>query len=99
MTIKAMRAALRTAGFPAEVSQTAGTYLCNHVFYGLMHAVRARRGLRAGFIHIPYSPAQAAVHPGAPSLAVETVTEALRLAVQVALKTHHDARLAAGAEH
>ena len=99
LPIKAMRAALRTAGFPAEVSQTAGTYLCNHVFYGLMHAVRARRGLRAGFIHIPYSPAQAAVHPGAPSLAVETVTEALRLAVQVALKTHHDARLAAGAEH
>lgn len=99
LPIKAMREALRAAGFPAEVSQTAGTYVCNHVFYGLMHAVRARRALRAGFIHIPYSPAQAAVHPGAPSLAVDTVAEALRLAVQVAVKTPHDARVAAGAEH
>jgi pyroglutamyl-peptidase len=99
LPIKAMREALRDAGFPAEVSQTAGTYVCNHVFYGLMHALRSRRGVRAGFIHIPYSPVQASMHPGAPSVAVETVTEALRLAVKVALKTRVDARLAAGAEH
>jgi pyroglutamyl-peptidase len=99
LPIKAMRQALNAAGFPTEVSQTAGTYVCNHVFYGLMHALRRKRAVRAGFIHIPYSPAQASRHPGAPSLAVETITEALRLAVQVALKTRMDARLAAGAEH
>ena len=99
LPIKAMRETLCDTGFPAEVSQTAGTYVCNHVFYGLMHALRRQRTVRAGFIHIPYSPAQASMHPGAPSVAVETVTEALRLAVRVALKTHTDARLAAGAEH
>lgn len=99
LPIKAMREALRGAGFPVEVSQTAGTYVCNHVFYGLMHALRRQRTVRAGFIHIPYSPAQASMHAGTPSVAVETVTEALRLAVQVALKTRADARLAAGAEH
>lgn len=99
LPVKAMREALRDAGFPAEVSQTAGTYVCNHVFYGLMHALRRQRAVRAGFIHIPYSPAQASMHPGAPSVAVDTVTEALRLAVRVALKTRTDARLAAGAEH
>lgn len=99
LPIKAMLRALRGAGIPAEISQTAGTYVCNHVFYGLMHALRARRGVRAGFIHIPYSPAQAALHPGAPCLAIETVTAALRLAVQVALKTPSDIRMAAGAEH
>lgn len=99
LPIKAMREALRSAGFPVEVSQTAGTYVCNHVFYGLMHALRRQRAVRAGFIHIPYSPAQASMHAGTPSVAVETVTEALRLAVQVALKTRTDARLAAGAEH
>ena len=43
-----MRARVRAADIPAEVSQTAGTYVCNHVFYGLMHALRARRGVRAG---------------------------------------------------
>lgn len=99
LPVKAMRHALNAAGFPAEVSQTAGTYVCNHVFYGLMHALRRQRIVRAGFIHIPYSPAQASMHPGTPSVAVEMVTEALRLAVKVALNTRMDARLAAGAEH
>ncbi|MBD9479958.1 pyroglutamyl-peptidase I [Pseudoxanthomonas sp. PXM02] len=99
LPIKAMREALHTAGFPAEISQTAGTYVCNHVFYGLMHALRRQRAVRAGFIHIPYSPAQASAHPGAPSLAVETVTQALREVVRVALATRDDARIAAGAEH
>lgn len=99
LPIKAMREAMRLAGLPAEVSQTAGTYVCNHVFYGLMHALRRQRSVRAGFIHIPYSPAQASHHPGAPSLDVETVTAALRVAVLTAVKTKMDARLAAGAEH
>ena len=99
LPIKAMREAMRLAGFPAEISQTAGTYVCNHVFYGLMHALRRQRAVRAGFIHIPYSPAQASGHAGAASLPVETVTAALRLALKVALKTSLDIRTAAGAEH
>ncbi|WP_394696801.1 pyroglutamyl-peptidase I [Pseudoxanthomonas japonensis] len=99
LPIKVMREALRGAGFPVEVSQTAGTYVCNHVFYGLMHALRRQRAVRAGFIHIPYSPAQASGHAGAASLPVETVTAALRLALKVALKTPLDIRAAAGAEH
>jgi pyroglutamyl-peptidase len=99
LPIKAMREALRAAGVPAEVSQTAGTYVCNHVFYGLMHALRRQRAVRAGFVHIPYSPAQAAAHAGAPSLAVDTVTEGLRIAVRAALTARADARIAAGAEH
>ena len=98
LPIKAMLAALREAKIPVEVSQTAGTFVCNHVFYGLMHALR-RRATRGGFIHIPYSPEQARHHPGAPSLEVETVRDGLRLALQVALTTTADATLAAGAEH
>jgi pyroglutamyl-peptidase len=99
LPIKAMLAALRDAGIPAEVSQTAGTYVCNHVFYGLMHALRDAAGVRGGFIHIPFSTGQAACHPGAPSLPVATVSEGLRLALHVALTTTDDERLAAGAEH
>lgn len=99
LPIKAMLAALREAGIPAEVSQTAGTYVCNHVFYGLMHALRRHPGVRGGFVHIPYSPAQAAQHAGAPSLPVETVAEGLRIALRVALATREDRSLAAGAEH
>jgi pyroglutamyl-peptidase len=98
LPIKAMLAALREAGIPAEVSQTTGTYVCNHVFYGLMHALRNRR-IRGGFVHIPYSPEQAERHPGAPSLPVETVVRGLRIALQVALEIEVDRKLVAGAEH
>jgi pyroglutamyl-peptidase len=98
LPIKSMLAALHEAGIPAEVSQTAGTYVCNHVFYGLMHALRSRK-VRGGFVHIPYSPEQAAHHPGAPSLPVETVSLGLRIALRAALATGEDRKLAAGAEH
>ena len=99
LPIKAMLSALRDAGIPAEISQTAGTYVCNHAFYGLMHALRERPGTRGGFIHIPYAPAQAALHPGAPSLPVDTVVAALRVALVTALETKAERRIAAGAEH
>lgn len=98
LPIKAMLVALREAGIPAEISQTAGTYVCNHVFYGLMHALRQRPGVRGGFIHVPHSsPELSARHPGAASLPVETISEGLRVAVQAALDTNQDLRIAAGA--
>lgn len=99
LPIKAMLRALHDAGMPAEISQTAGTYVCNHAFYGLMHALRDRPGSRGGFIHVPYSPALAARHPGAPGLAVEAVTTALRIALRTALETTVDRRITGGAEH
>ncbi|KAF1718143.1 pyroglutamyl-peptidase I [Pseudoxanthomonas yeongjuensis] len=99
LPIKSMLAGLRDAGFPVEVSQTAGTYVCNHVFYGLMHALRSRRKVRAGFIHVPYSPEQAAAIAGAPGLALETVIDALRLALRIAMDTPIDQRIGAGTEH
>ena len=99
LPIKAILLALRAAGIPAAVSQTAGTYVCNHVFYGLMHALRRTPRVRGGFIHVPYAPAEAASRPGTPSLSVELATEALRIAVRTALATPADRRVAAGAEH
>lgn len=99
LPIKAMHAAVLEAGIPAEVSQTAGTYVCNHVFYGLMHALRLGKSVRGGFVHIPYSTRQAACHPGAPSLSHTDVVEALRIALKVAASTAVDKRIAAGSEH
>ncbi len=70
LPVKRMAAAVRAAGLPVEVSFTAGSYVCNHLFYGLMHAVTApgparpdSAGIRAGFIHLP---AQGMVWPSAP---------------------------------
>jgi hypothetical protein len=69
--VKAIVAALREQGIPASVSQTAGTFVCNHVMYGLLHALNGRSGAKGGFIHIPYLPEQAAAHPGEASMAVQ----------------------------
>jgi pyroglutamyl-peptidase len=98
LPIKAIVAALRAGGIPASVSQTAGTFVCNHVFYGLMHRTAAT-GLKAGFIHIPYLPEQAARHPGAASMALADMVRGLKIAVDVALKSDQDIRARGGATH
>jgi len=91
LPIKGLVKAMRAAGVPAEVSQTAGTFVCNHVFYGLMHQLAAHAPkVRGGFIHIPYIPSQAARHPGQPSLALDTVIEGLRIALQSAMTLQQD---------
>ncbi|MFT4194174.1 pyroglutamyl-peptidase I [Ottowia sp.] len=97
LPIKAMRQAISAAGVPAEVSQTAGTFVCNHVFYGLMHrlaTVRRLAGARGGFIHVPLLPDQ-----GEPSLPLELMVEGLRVGLRTALTTTQDVRAEAGAEH
>ncbi len=101
LPIKAIVRDLRAAGVPAMVSQTAGTFVCNHVFYGLMHtlAQRGATGTRGGFIHIPYLPEQAARHPGAPSLALDTLIAGLRVAVATSLSTQADIREQGGQLH
>ncbi len=99
LPIKAMFAALCEADIPAEISQTAGTFVCNRVFYALMHALRENNSIRGGFVHIPYLPVQAAAHPGAPSLSLGTVIAGLRVMIETALRTRKDRRIAAGTTH
>lgn len=98
LPIKAMLAALQAEGIAAEVSQTAGTFVCNHVFYALMHLLRKSPQVRGGFIHVPYVPEQTR-GKAAPSLPLDQITRGLRVAVRTALRTHTDITLAAGATH
>jgi len=98
LPIKAMVAALRGAGLPASVSQSAGTFVCNHVFYALMHALRAATAQRGGFMHLPLLPEQAARHPGLPSLPLQTLVDAVALALATALHNAVDLRASGGAE-
>lgn len=99
LPVKAALSALREAGIPAEVSQTAGTYVCNHVFYGLMHAVRSTPAVRAGFVHVPYGPGQVPSGSGLASLPLEQMAQALAVVVRTALATAADLKLSAGATH
>ena len=95
LPIKAMLVALLQEGINAEVSQTAGTFVCNHVFYWLMHQLAVRPELRAtrgGLIHVPWLPGQ-----GQPSMRLDEAVHGLRLAIECALTTVTDIRQEAGA--
>jgi pyroglutamyl-peptidase len=97
LPIKAIVAELRKRGIPAAVSQTAGTFVCNHVFYGLMHGLRRQKKVRGGFIHVPFLPEQ--TKAGQPSMPLDTMTSAIAAAVAVAARTRRDLRSAGGATH
>jgi pyroglutamyl-peptidase len=56
LPIKAMVAASRAAGVPAEVSYSAGSFVCNQLFFLLQHRLRRRRGVLSGFLHVPSLP-------------------------------------------
>lgn len=83
LPVKAIVAALRARGVPAAVSQTAGTFVCNHVFYGLQHALAGTR-VRSGFVHVPWLPEQAAAWPDAPSLPLATMVDGVREVLRIA---------------
>ncbi len=76
---------LRAQGLPAEVSNSAGTFVCNHVFYRLMHALATEpelRGTRGGFVHVPWLPEQ-----GSPGMELGDVVRGLRGVVEVSVQT------------
>ncbi|MEQ4567875.1 pyroglutamyl-peptidase I [Paenarthrobacter sp. CAP02] len=99
LPIKAALRNLQIAGIKGEVSQSAGTYVCNHVFYALMHALASRPGVRGGFIHVPYLPEQLPPAAATPSMPLEVMAEGVASVVRTALGTTTDIQLPAGAIH
>lgn len=92
LPVKAMTAQLATDGVPGSVSQTAGTYVCNDVFYALQHLLATDAdlaGVRGGFVHVPSTDV------------VDSPTAARALAgmARMALDTPVDLHRAGGAEH
>ena len=99
LPIKSLVAGLRSTGFPSSVSQTAGTFVCNQVFYALQHTL-AGQGVHSGFVHLPLLPEQAAGWPG-PSLpswpvSVQVAAAQRALALLVAHRQQGLADLAMG---
>jgi pyroglutamyl-peptidase len=102
LPIKAIVRDMRAAGVPASVSNTAGTFVCNHIFYALMHRLATRPELaaaRGGFVHLPCLPEQAARLGGTPSMALATQIEGLRTLLRTALTVREDARETGGQLH
>lgn len=95
LPVKAVVAALHGARIPAAVSHSAGTFVCNQVFYHLMHALAPSPRVRGGFIHVPALPGDIAAAPG--SLPLPTQVAGIRLAIGACLaRSRGDLRRAGG---
>ncbi len=93
LPIRAMVKAMREAGVPADISDTPGTFVCNHLMYGVLHVISTNNlAIRAGWVHLPHLPSVAAMedHLGAPSMSVETSVTGLKAGIKAAVENKLD---------
>jgi len=89
--IKAIVEGIRKENIPASVSNSAGTYVCNHLMYGILNYIHKNNlNIKAGFIHIPYVPAQVVNKPNTPSMSLEDMVKAIEIAIGVIVKNSMD---------
>jgi pyroglutamyl-peptidase len=95
LPIKRIQASWQSAGIPGYVSNTAGTYLCNGLFYLLRHCTRTS-GARGGFIHVPYT-GDIIVDSSVPTMSYADVLSAAKIAIEVAIQHTEDEAIPGGA--
>ena len=83
LPVKEMVAAVRDEGIAAGLSTTAGTFVCNHIFYAMQHAL-AETSVVSGFIHVPLMPEQAGEFEGLPTMPLDQQVRAIEVAIRVA---------------
>ncbi|MBO8157393.1 MAG: pyroglutamyl-peptidase I [Bacillaceae bacterium] len=83
LPIRKMVNHLQEAGYPAEISNTAGTYLCNHVMYRMLYHIQTHDfSVRSGFIHIPASHDLAVKHGKIPGWSHRDLVDAIKICIQ-----------------
>lgn len=102
LPVKAMVEAIKAAGVPSALSNTAGTFVCNHIMYGVLYHINTNPAfahMKGGFIHVPFLPEQVLAKPNTPSLSLEQMATALTAAVEAAVKNAEDINVVAGQTH
>lgn len=100
LPVKAMVQAIKDAGYPSVLSNTAGTYICNHVMYGILYYIKKEfPKARGGFIHVPYAASQVVNKPATPSMALADIAASLEAAVKAAVENEADIKVVGGAIH
>lgn len=101
LPVKAMVRAIREAGLPSTLSHSAGTFVCNHLMYGVLHhlASTGRERVRAGFVHVPFIPAQVVERPGQPAMSTVDITAALTAALEAVVAHEQDISAVEGTTH
>ena len=97
LPIKAMVQEIRKEGIPASISNSAGTFVCNHVLYGVRYLIEKRYpGKKSGFIHIPYLPSQVVDKSNQASMALPVIVKALEAAIYAMIQHDQDITLSEG---
>ena len=97
LPIKARVKEMRENGIPASVSNTAGTFVCNHVMYGILYMIDKKYpNIKGGFIHVPYIPSQVVCKPNTPSMAAADITKGLELCIKAAVENKEDIKAVGG---
>lgn len=100
LPIKRIVFELKKAGIPAAISNTAGTFVCNHLFYGIMHFIANHYPqIRAGFIHVPFIPEQTIGKNNMPSIELGMIKNGIKLAAITSAKYDTDIREVGGSIH
>lgn len=98
LPIKAMVEAVSAQGIPASVSNSAGTFVCNHLMYGVLYTLaKELPEARGGFIHVPFIPEQVVNKPNQPSMALEDIVKGLEAALQAIVENDEDIKKVGGA--
>ena len=96
LPVKAMVEAIRKEGLPSSLSNSAGTYVCNHLMYGILYYLDKRPGMKAGFIHVPYIPEQTKNKKEMPALELSEIVRGLEAAITAIAINETDKKLAYG---
>lgn len=97
LPIKAMVEEMKKGEIPCSVSNTAGTFVCNHVMYGILYmAAKKYPNIKGGFIHVPYIPSQVLDKPNMPCMSIYDITKGLELCIKAAVSNDSDIKTTGG---
>lgn len=98
LPIKAMVQSIHEAELPAQVSNSAGTFVCNHLMYGILYLIDKRfPGVRGGFMHVPYIPEQTVGKKDTPSMALDDIARGIEAALKAIITYEEDLKIEGGA--
>ena len=101
LPIKAMVQAIKEEGLPASVSNTAGTFVCNHLMYQVLYLVEKEfPTIKAGFMHIPYMMEQVIDKPNTPAMDLVDIVRGIEAAIRATIEYgDKDLKLVGGETH
>ena len=101
LPIKAMVAEIRKADIPASVSNSAGTFVCNHLMYGVLYTIAKKYpSMCGGFMHVPFITSQVVNRPtNAPSLSLDTIVKGIEAACKAIAENPEDIVAVEGHTH